>query len=345
MTRSFIALSTLLAASACATAPEVLPFEIQSVTPIAETAPMVGVGDRADDPAIWVSDSDDQPSIILGTNKDEGLHVYALSGEEVQFLDVGQVNNVDIRGRFAVASNDEFNTLTWFNISRDTSAPVLHLGDTPVNKIEPYGVCLGQDQDGLVAAATYKDGTVQFWRADMGKDMPITARLERTVKLSSQLEGCVFDETQGLIFIGEETFGLWSLAYRDAGATPQVVDSIAASNGLVEDVEGVSLWWAQDGGYLIASAQEADRYVVYDRLAPHTPRGIFQISANTDGTIDAVSHTDGLDVVSAALPGLPNGLLVVQDDGNPESGVDQNFKLVDWNAVMVALGLPDSTAK
>ena len=114
---------------------------------------------------------------------------------------------------------------------------------------------------------------------------------------------------------------------------------------MVEDVEGVSIWWAQDGGYLIASAQEADRFVVYDRLPPHAPRGIFQISASADGTIDSVSHTDGLDVVSASLPAFPKGLLVVQDDGNPKSGVDQNFKLVDWNAVLLALGLPESAAE
>jgi 3-phytase len=31
--------------------------------------------------------------------------------------------------------------------------------------------------------------------------------------------------------------------------------------------------------------------------------------------------------------------LVVQDDGNPESGVDQNFKLVDWRAVSDSLAL------
>ncbi|MEO1101243.1 MAG: phytase, partial [Pseudomonadota bacterium] len=37
-------------------------------------------------------------SLILGTNKDEGLHVYNLAGEELQFLDVGMLNNVDVRG-------------------------------------------------------------------------------------------------------------------------------------------------------------------------------------------------------------------------------------------------------
>lgn len=339
MTRAFLLTTTLIGLSACATTPEILPFEIQNVPAAVETEPMLGVGDRADDPAIWVSDSEDQPSLILGTNKDEGLHVYALSGEELQFLDVGAVNNVDIRGRYAVASNDEVGALSWFVISRNASAPVLHIGDTPVQSEEPYGVCLGQDEAGLVAAITYKDGLVEFWRADQSKDADIRATLESTVQLDSQLEGCVFDETQDLIFIGEEAFGIWSYAYRNADAEPQIVDSIAASNGLVADVEGVSVYYAPNGGYIVASAQEADRFVVYDRLPPHSPRGIFTITASADGSVDAVSHTDGLDVVSSALPGYPQGLLVVQDDGNPDSGVDQNFKLVDWALIKDALGL------
>lgn len=341
MMRSLVFPSCLLGLSACATTPEVLPFEIQSVPAALETAPMVGVGDRADDPAIWVTDSEDEPSLILGTNKDEGLHVYSLTGEEIQFLDVGAINNVDLRGRYGVASNDEVNALSWFVISRNAAAPVMHIGDTPVETVEPYGVCLGQDDQGLVAAVTYKTGQVEFWRADQSKDADITATRSHTITLPSQLEGCVFDETQGLIFIGEEAFGLWAYAYQDASAEPYVVDRIADSNGLVADVEGVGIYWAPDGGYIVASAQEADRFVVYDRLPPHAPRGIFSIAQSTDGDVDRVSHTDGLDVVSSTLPGYPAGLLVVQDDGNPRSGVDQNFKLVDWRLIEAALGLAE----
>ena len=339
MNRYALLSASLFGVSACATPPEVLPFEIQSIPATVETAPMIGVGDRADDPAIWVSDSSDQASLILGTNKDEGLHVYALDGTELQFLNVGAINNIDIRGRFAVASNDEMGALSWFVITRNTAAPVLHIGDTQVQKAEPYGVCLGQDEIGLIAAITYKDGLVEFWRGDQSKDADISATLESTVQLPTQLEGCAFDETQDLIFIGEEAFGLYAYAYLDGMAKPKIVDSIAASNGLVADVEGISIYYEPNGGYIVASAQEADRFVVYDRLPPHAPRGIFTVSENENGSIDAVSHTDGLDVVSSPLPGFPNGLLVVQDDGNPASGVDQNFKLVDWSAIKAALNL------
>lgn len=339
MNRTFILTSILAGVAACASAPEVLPFDVQAVPSAVETEPMAGVGDRADDPAIWVSDTDDQPSLILGTNKDEGLHVYDLSGKELQFLNVGAINNVDVRGRYAVASNDEVGALTWFVISRNAEVPVLHIGNTPVQSVEPYGVCLGQDDDGLISAITYKDGLVEFWRADQSKDADISATLESTLQLPSQLEGCAFDETQNLIFIGEEAFGLYAYAYREADAEPRIIDSIAASNGLVADVEGVSVYFKPNGGYIVASAQEADRFVVYDRLPPHAPRGIFTVAEGASGGIDAVSHTDGLDVVAAPLPGYPKGLLVVQDDGNPRSGVDQNFKLVDWQVVSDALAL------
>ncbi|MEM1389613.1 MAG: phytase [Pseudomonadota bacterium] len=339
MARLFLLSSIVLGLAACARTPEILPFEIQSVAPTTETAPIIGVGDRADDPAIWVSDRSDQASLILGTNKDEGLHVYSLAGEELQFLDVGAINNVDIRDRYAVASNDEVGALSWFIISRNEAEPVQHIGNTPVESIEPYGVCLGRDSDGLIAAITYKTGLVEFWRAALSDNADISASLVSTLQLPSQLEGCVFDETQDLIFIGEETFGLYAYSYRDTAAEPYVVDSIAASNGLVADVEGVSIYYADGGGYIVASAQEADRFVVYDRLPPHAPRGIFRISESPDGSIDDVTHTDGLDLVSAPLPEYPNGLLVVQDDGNPRSGVDQNFKLVDWRVVSDALTL------
>lgn len=339
MNRMITKLIAACSLTACATPPEILPFPVQSIPAALETEPMAGIGDQADDPAIWVSDNGDQSSLILGTNKDEGLHVYNLSGDEIQFLDVGAINNVDLRSRYGVASNDEQNALSWFVITRNAEAPVLHIGNTPVETIEPYGVCLGQDEQGLVAAVTYKTGQVEFWRADQGKDADIVATLERSIALPSQLEGCVFDESQGLIFIGEEAFGIWALSYADASADPYVVDRIEDANGLVADVEGVSIYWAPEGGYLIASAQEADRFVVYDRLPPHTPRGIFSVGPSPDGGVDSVSHTDGLDVISAALPGYPNGLLVVQDDGNPRSGVDQNFKLVDWTEIIKALEL------
>ena len=339
MTRPSAAVSLAIVLSLAGCASEVLPYALQTVRPSLETEPMTGSGDRADDPALWLHPTAVEHSLILGTNKEEGLYVYGLDGKEHERLLVGRVNNVDVRGNVAVASNDEMNALSWFRVDPErTPAAVTHLGDSPVQTIEPYGVCLGDQGGTLTAAVTYKTGLVELWRANVGAIGAPTAELFRTVQLGSQLEGCVFDDTESRLFIGEEEYGIWSLSLDDPSSTPDEIDTIAAGNGLVADVEGLSLYAKPDGtGFLVASAQEADRFVIYDRQPPHAVQGGFRVVESEDGTIDAVTHTDGLDVSSAPLPGYPNGLLIVQDDGNPRSGVDQNFKVIDWRRVEAAL--------
>ena len=312
----------------------------QPIAAAFETDPMTGTGDRADDPALWVHPADASKSLILGTNKDEGLHVYALSGTELQFLDVGQVNNVDVRGNVAAASNDEFNSITMFSIDADTGE-VTHTGDVQTGKAEPYGICMGEVDDTVLVIPTYKDGSIQIWA--MTED---DVTLQRSLQVGQfgqlQLEGCVVDDAAGIALIGEEEHGIWKLDLRQPDSSPEIVDTIEAGNGLVADVEGLSLWVGEGtDGYLVASAQAADRFVVYDRAAPHAVRGIFTVTESEDGSVDAVTHTDGLHVSSAALPGYPRGIIIVQDDANPTSEVDQNFKVADWADVEAALGLND----
>jgi len=248
---------------------------------------------------------------------------------------------VDVRGNIAVASNDEVNGLSWFRIESDESgATVLHLGNTPVERVEPYGVCLGVVEDQMIVAVTYKDGATELWQAAARDDGPPATELVRTEVLGGQLEGCVFDDAEARLFVGEEEHGIWSLDLTDETSVPSEVDTIAAGNGLVADVEGLSLYVESGGdGFLVASAQHADRFVVYDRQLPHRVIGAFSVAGSEDGSVDAVSHTDGIDVSAAPLPGYPRGLMIVQDDANPDPGVDQNFKLVDWARIESALGL------
>ncbi|MEZ5945897.1 MAG: phytase [Hyphomonas sp.] len=332
-------LAALAPLAACATAPVEYSGPIATVMAVNETAPMNGEGDRADDPALWVNATDPASSLILATNKDEGLYVYALDGGELQELPVGRVNNVDLRGNIAVASNDEFNSISWFRIDPETLT-VSHLGNSGTDKDEPYGICAGLHGETYRAAVTYKDGTIQLWTGSWETIETVKPVLERTIQLPSKLEGCVFDDEADRLFVGEEAFGVWTLDLSDAEAKPVPVDRIADGNGLVEDVEGMSLWLGENGaGYLVVSAQAADRYVVYDRQAPFAPVGVFSIEPNKAIGIDGVSHTDGLDVSSAILPGFPEGILIVQDDANPIPEYEQNFKLVSWKDIATALNL------
>ena len=333
-------LAALAPLVACATAPADYTGPVATVLPVNETAPMNGEGDLADDPAIWVNSADPASSLILGTNKDEGLYVYALDGGELQELPVGRVNNVDLRGNIAVASNDEHNSISWFNIDPETLT-VTHITNTPTGKDEPYGICAGLSGETYEVAVTYKDGTIQLWSASWETLDSEPPHLDRVVKLSSQLEGCVFDDANERLFVGEEDVAVWTVDLADETSEPVVVDRVADGHGLKADIEGMSLWLGEsdEAGYLVVSSQGADTYVVYDRTAPYAPRGVFRIADNEAIGIDGTSVTDGLDVSSAPLPGMPKGMLVVQDDANPIPEYEQNFKMVDWADVATALGL------
>ena len=337
--KACLALAGAIALSACAT-------DNVIATPVPaslETAPMSGAGDRADDPAVWYNAADPARSLILATNKDEGVYVYGLDGAERQKLPVGLSNNVDVRGNLAVASNDGVNALSWFRIDPAT-LNVTHAGDTRLERIEPYGVCAGVIGGQYKAAVTFKDGNIDIWTvADTGSG-PVSIGSVRTIKLATQLEGCVFDDDQNRLFVGEENHGLWTIDLT-TGAT-SLIDGINSGSGLVADVEGVSLWRGDNGeGFIVVSAQSKDRYVIYDRKPPHSLKGVISVAPSADGSVDAVSHTDGLDVMSSPLPNFPKGILVVQDDANPVSEVDQNFKMVDWRAVEAALAAtpPETT--
>jgi len=340
----FAAAASFALVTGCASPPPVIEGQAVVMASM-ETAPAGARGDAADDPAVWLSPADASKSLILGTNKQEGLVVYNLDGTEAARLPIGLINNIDIRQSadrpydVAVASNDQVNAISVFLVDRATGA-VSHRGDVPTGRLEPYGICSAREGYRDYAAVTYKDGTVEIW-AVSASPLELAGQLVKTVKLATQLEGCVFDEPQGLLFVGEEARGFWKMSYRDETPVPELIDEVGSAAGLAADVEGISIWRGKDNtGWIVASAQADDRFVVYDRKAPHTAMGSFSIGANGALDIDKVTHTDGLDIFSGALPGYPRGILTVQDDGNPKSGVDQNFKVVSWADVEAALGLP-----
>ena len=163
-------------------------------------------------------------------------------------------------------------------------------------------------------------------------------------------EGCVADDANGWLFIGEEEVGIWRYG-AEPGAPPEervAVDRVGVGEPegghLASNVEGLSIYAPRvggpDDGFLVASSQGNHTYVVYDRAPPHAYRGTFRVGEA--GAVDGVEDTDGLHVVSAPVgPRYPMGLLVVQDGINvaPDARVNQNFKLVSWQDVLDALNL------
>jgi 3-phytase len=329
-----------LLAAACASAPFAPLPEVPAFT---ETPAVGSPNDAADDPAIWIDRADSAKSLILGTDKQAGLYVYALDGAVKDFLPAGALNNVDLRqgvtigafaGDIAAASNRTDNTVTLFTID---DGRVTKSGAFPSAIVEPYGLCMGVEAGGVFVFVAYKTGDLVAYRLTGAGGGVEAARL----KLSSQLEGCVYDEDQRTLFIGEEGKGVWKTAFDGAAFGPAVaVDAVGGPSGIRADIEGMAIYKTGPGtGHLIVSSQGDYSYAVYDRAGDNKFLGRFRISEGPAS--DGAQETDGLDVTSAPLgPDFPAGALIVQDGFNDPKGSKQNFKFVDWRAVAATLGLP-----
>lgn len=196
---------------------------------------------------------------------------------------------------------------------------------------EVYGFCLGRMGDDFVAIVTDKMGEIGVWRITLGADGAPRGERIAAYSLGSITEGCVIDDDLGVYYLADELRGIWRVALDDPnGANKRQIGAVGDGN-LVADVEGLTLWRGAEGrGVLIASVQGRSRYALYDRQT-NVYLGAFQIGASADGRADAVSGTDGIDVVSAPLgDAFPLGLFVAQDDENTDPRALQNFKYVSW---------------
>jgi 3-phytase len=319
------------------------------IAPQAQTEPMARQGDAADDPAIWLS-RNPADARILGTNKKQGLLVYDLQGKQTQLLEVGRLNNVDVRQNIqlggskvdlAVATQRDDNSMMLFSIN--ASGEVAEAGRFPTGLKSIYGMCLYQPASGGVEAfINDKDGTFQQYSIGLegGK---FSATLLRSFKVATQPEGCVADDANARLFLGEETRGIWTTS-ADAAKPDALTMVLPVGAHLTADVEGMAIYRKPgakpDTGYLIVSSQGDSSYVVLDAQAPYKVRGRFKVGFNLPAGIDGTSETDGLDVTSANLGGAyAQGMLVIQDGYKRLPDGPQNFKYVAWGDVAKALKL------
>jgi 3-phytase len=309
-----------------------------------ETAPVPSDGDAADDPAIWVNPKDPTLSTIIGSNKRGGLAVYDLGGKQLQYLSDGLMNNVDLRAGFALAGqevtlvaagNRADNSIAIYRVNPSTRM-LENVAARQIITIPAYGSCMYRSQKTgkFYYIVTSKSGDVEQWELSdsAGK---VDARSVRRFKVGTQLEGCVADDELGHLYIGEEAVGIWKYgAEPDAGESRVQVDKAGPGGHLVADVEGLTIAHDKNGtGYLIASSQGNNTYVIYRREKDNAYVKTFSITAGNG--IDAVEDTDGIDVTMAKLgAAFPEGVFVAQDGLNDQG--NQNFKLVPLHLILRA---------
>jgi 3-phytase len=315
-----------------------------SVTAAVETE---GTGGDADDPAIWVNPDNPAQSLILGTDKEAGLFVFGLDGAERAFLPDGRLNNVDLRPfrmngaevGLAGASRRDDDTLVFYVIDAAgvrRAEPFAHpaLSDAVPEAKNIYGFAMAQDGLGTYALVNFKSGHVLQYRIEEAAGQ-LKLTLARHWQVGTQPEGMVSDDAAGHIYVGEEDVGIWRFPLDPAApATPLAVAGIPSDCLPRDDVEGLAIHDSPKGRYLVASAQGIHRAALFrlDGDALPVCTALVEVAA---GAVDGVTETDGLDVVSAALPGHPEGVLVMMDDQN--SGYTTNFKVIDWAGIAAAL--------
>ncbi len=312
-----------------------------SVSPTVETDPVSSSGDAADDPCLWIHPRDPSLSRIYGTDKDRGLAVYDLTGNELQFLEDAAINNADLRYNFPLAGKcialvagsvaDEKQIL--FHKVDPVTGLLSRAGSIPTG-ISTYGICLyvSPKSGKYYVCVNSKGGKFEQYHIYDDGTGKIAGKLVRAFSVGSAAEGMVADDFYGTLFVGEEEVALWCYgAEPDTGDDRILIDQTGGDGHLAADVEGLAIYYSVDGtGYLIASSQGNDRFIFYERKLPCAY--LATLSLVSGSGIDGVTHTDGIDVTNANLgPAFPFGLFVAQDDRNDEG--NQNYKLTPWHRI------------
>jgi 3-phytase len=313
-----------------------------ALAPTVETDPVPNLGDAADDPAIWVHPSEPAKSTIIGTDKKGGIAVYDLDGSELQYLQHGRMNNVDLRDGFPLGG-DSVALVTAGNRRDDSvavyrvdvaSRTLVPVGAVAVG-ISTYGSCMYRSPRSgkFYYLVNSQDGEVEQWELFDGGAGEVEGRKVRSFDVGSQTEGCVADDELGHLYIGEESEGIWRYsAEPEAGEERTLVDSTGGQGHLEADVEGLAIAYGKGGaGYLLASSQGNDSFALYRRGGDNRYVRSFRVKAGNG--IDAVGETDGIDVSTAKLgPMFPRGVFVAQDGKNDDG--NQNYKLIPWQVIV-----------
>ncbi len=314
-----------------------------------ETQAVSSSDDAADDPAIWIHPKNTAQSLILGTDKQRGLGVYNLQGDLVQFLEQGRLNNIDLRSgvalggqlaSLAVATNRTDISLDIFEI--DANGEVSLRYQQPLDMLDPYGVCMYLDSQGIAFVfVNSSDGVYQQFKLNSTMNGELSPLLLGSFVVDSQPEGCAVDDQTATLYFGEEEAGIWRMPADISRADERVMIAHTGAGQLTADVEGMDVYRTANGSlYLIASSQGDNTYALYDLTNDVEYQGSIRVDMNQSNGVDGTQETDGLTVTSVALGSeFPQGVLIVQDGYNENPRENQNFKVISWEKVAEALSL------
>jgi 3-phytase len=290
----------------------------------AETAPVAHSRDAADDPTIWVNESEPAESRIIANDKKGALNMYRLDGSLVTSMDTGTFwGNSDVRGNLVAVAH---NGIKLFDV---TESSLVQVGSI---KTSGEGLCMYQSPTALYVFNVTRLGLVREYEVNASHT---GGALVRSFDLGSEGEGCAVDDEAQVLYVSQEDVALWRYGANPWDGTDRVaVETVVPEGQIAPDAEGVAV----SGNRVIVSSQHGTTgwrsyFTAYTRDT-NAYVGAFRISDGLNS--DDCDGTDGISAYEGYLgPGYPFGLFVCQDGNNSTPGTsgNQDFKLVPWEAL------------
>jgi len=287
--------------------------------------------DDTDDMCIWIHPTDATLSTIIVADKAaDTVAVFDIEGNVLQTIQLfqsptgsEQPGNIDLRYGFSLdgelvdivalnqRSSSQGRGFRIYKIDPDTRL-LTRIDDGAEMAHANYGMCLYKSPftGKIYAFATSSSqGVEQYELVDNGEGQVSLIFVRAWTQ--RKCEGAVADDELGYVYIAEEKSGLWRYDAEPDGSIEGTNIAVVGENGYESDAEGATIYYAPDGGgYIIASSQGNNTFLVYDRLPPHAYVKTF--------ALEGVEETDGVDVTNVNLgPTFPSGLFVCHANGKP----------------------------
>lgn len=290
-----------------------------------------------DDFCVWIHPQDRTHSAVIASDKSaDKLFVYDLDGHVLQMISVPKPGNIDVRQQVTIDGVKR--DIVVVNQRTDGFKLVVFRVDSQTRQLERidddcltgpnYGGCLyiSAKTGRLFFVCTSESGTVEQYELLGNGQHKVKATKVRTM-IVGKCEGAVADDENASLFISEEQKGIWKFDAEPSGSVEGTLIASIGQHGLKGDVEGLAIFsdkdhpQASERDYLVVSDQGRNRFVAYQRKAPHQYVGEF--------SIEGASQTDGIEICSANLgPKFPYGLFACHTDQSPRCVL-----LTPWSSI------------
>jgi 3-phytase len=291
-----------------------------------------------DDMCIWTCRTNPAASVVVASDKKAGvLLTYDLLGHPLQVLPAKHPGNIDTRHDFSlggqlvdlVACNVRDDNKIFLYRMHSATRQLERIDDDAILTGENYGSALYHRRENgrFYVIITSKGGVLEQYELRENGAGRIGGRKVRDWRIG-MCEGIVADDATGVIYVAEESKGVWAFDGDPARAPNGRLIIKNGEHGIGGDVEGLALRQPEGRpGCLILSNQGRSNFKVFRTAGTNEFVGTF--------AVQGARETDGIEVFAGNLGGaFAEGLFACH------TGIGRcPVLLCRWADIQKALGL------